>query len=198
MDAPRRARIILRAAMNDDALSTRPAPPRPAAAHIELRLYRAGEPIEPVRGLLREYAAALGIDLAFQGFDTEIATLPGAYVAPDGALRLATVDGALAGCGAIRRLTVAGEVDAAEMKRLFVRPAYRGLRLGRRIAEALLDDARGLGYASVRLDTLASMVAARRLYAELGFVETSPYYASPLAGTRYLMRRWPTVGPTST
>ena len=167
-----------------------------AAARIELRAHADGEPIQPVQALMREYATALDIDLAFQGFDQELAELPGAYAPPDGILRLAWADRALAGCGAIRRLSLPGEADAAELKRLFVRPAYRGLGLGRRLAETLVDDARCLGYTTVRLDTLASMASARRLYGALGFVETPPYYPNSVPGTRFLMLRSAPLEPT--
>jgi putative acetyltransferase len=142
--------------------------------------------IEATREIFREYAASLGIDLGFQGFEEELATLPGEYAGPDGALLLAFVDGALAGCGATRPLPDADHPNACEMKRLFVRPAFRRLGLGRRIARALLDRARGVGYAVMLLDTLDEMESARGLYAALGFVEVAPYYYNPIPGAHYL------------
>jgi putative acetyltransferase len=141
---------------------------------------------EATREIFREYAASLGIDLGFQGFEEELATLPGEYAGPDGALLLAFVDGALAGCGATRPLPDADHPNACEMKRMFVRPAFRRLGLGRRLARALLDRARGVGYAVMLLDTLDEMESARGLYAALGFVEVAPYYYNPIPGAHYL------------
>lgn len=136
--------------------------------------------------LFREYADSLGLDLAFQNFDDELAQLPGDYAAPRGALLLAYVDGALAGCCALRPLDNADIPNAAEMKRLYVRRAFRGFGLGRQLAEAILDAARQAGYASVLLDTLDDMEAARNLYADLGFQSIEPYYHNPILGAHYL------------
>ena len=136
--------------------------------------------------LFREYADSLGLDLAFQNFDHELATLPGDYAAPRGVLLLAYVDEALAGCCALRPLDNADIANAAEMKRLYVRKAFRGFGLGRQLAEATLDAARQAGYASVLLDTLDDMEAARNLYTDLGFESTEPYYHNPIAGAHYL------------
>ena len=136
--------------------------------------------------LFREYADSLGLDLAFQNFDDELARLPGDYAAPRGALLLAYVDGALAGCCALRPLDNADIPNAAEMKRLYVRPAFRGFGLGRQLAETILDAARQAGYASVLLDTLDDMEAARNLYADLGFQSIEPYYHNPIPGAHYL------------
>lgn len=136
--------------------------------------------------LFREYADSLGLDLAFQNFDNELAHLPGDYAAPRGALLLAYVDGALAGCCALRPLDNADIPNAAEMKRLYVRRAFRGFGLGRQLAETILDAARQAGYASVLLDTLDDMEAARNLYADLGFQSIEPYYHNPIPGAHYL------------
>lgn len=136
--------------------------------------------------LFREYADSLGLDLSFQNFDAELAALPGDYAAPRGVLLLAYVDEALAGCCALRPLDNADIANAAEMKRLYVRKAFRGFGLGRQLAEATLDAARQAGYASVLLDTLDDMEAARNLYTDLGFEETEPYYYNPIAGAHYL------------
>lgn len=136
--------------------------------------------------LFREYADSLGLDLAFQNFDDELAQLPGEYAAPRGALLLAYVDGALAGCCALRPLDNADIPNAAEMKRLYVRRAFRGFGLGRQLAETILDAARQAGYASVLLDTLDDMEAARNLYADLGFQSIEPYYHNPIPGAHYL------------
>lgn len=136
--------------------------------------------------LFREYADSLWLDLAFQNFDNELAQLPGDYAAPRGALLLAYVDGALAGCCALRPLDNADIPNAAEMKRLYVRRAFRGFGLGRQLAETILDAARQAGYASVLLDTLDDMEAARNLYADLGFQSIEPYYHNPIPGAHYL------------
>ena len=136
--------------------------------------------------LFQEYAADLSIDLGFQDFEQEIATLPGEYAPPRGAVLLAWVDGCPAGCCALRPLDASDYPNAAEMKRLYVRKACRGFGLGRHLAEKILDVARLAGYASVLLDTLDDMEAARALYAELGFEEIPPYYHSPIEGSHYL------------
>ena len=138
------------------------------------------------RELFREYADALGIDLCFQNFEAELAELPGEYAEPGGVLLLALVDGDPAGCGAQRPLADVDYVNACEMKRLFVRRAFRRFGLGRVLAQALMDRAKGAGYATMLLDTLDEMEAARELYASLGFVEIPPYYFNPIAGAHYL------------
>ena len=136
--------------------------------------------------LFREYADSLGLDLSFQNFAYELSHLPGDYAAPRGSLLLAYVDGALAGCCALRPLDTADYPNAAEMKRLYVRKAFRGFGLGRQLAEAALDAARSAGYACVLLDTLDDMEAARNLYTDLGFESIDPYYHNPIAGAHYL------------
>lgn len=136
--------------------------------------------------IFREYAASLSVDLCFQSFEQELSTLPGEYASPHGHLLLAFVDEQLAGCGAIRSCHDTDHVNACEMKRLFVRPAFRGLGLGRSMTEALLDEARRCGYSAVLLDTLDEMESARELYASLGFYEVAPYYFNPIAGAHYL------------
>ncbi len=142
--------------------------------------------LQIVRTIFREYADTLGVDLCFQDFESELAQLPGDYAAPRGALLLAEVGGAIAGCCALRPLDSADYPNASEMKRLFVRKAFRGFGLGRELAEAMLDRARQAGYACVLLDTLDDMEAARALYTELGFEEIPPYYHNPIAGAHYL------------
>ena len=136
--------------------------------------------------LFQEYAADLSIDLGFQDFEQEIATLPGEYAPPRGAVLLAWVDGCPAGCCALRPLDASDYPNAAEMKRLYVRKAFRGFGLGRQLAEAALDAARAKGYACVLLDTLDEMESARALYADFGFVEIPPYYHNPIPGAHYL------------
>ena len=142
--------------------------------------------LDATRAIFREYAAGLGVDLCFQDFDAELASLPGAYGEPRGALLLVTVNSALAGCCALRPLDTVDYPNACEMKRLYVRPAFRGLGLGRQLVEGMLDCARRAGYDCVLLDTLSEMEAARALYQELGFEEVPPYYHNPLSGAHYL------------
>jgi putative acetyltransferase len=154
---------------------------------VELLTPQLPADFDAVREIFREYADGLGIDLCFQGFEEELASLPGDYAMPRGALLLARVDGALAGCCALRPLDAADYPNASEMKRLYVRPAYRGLGLGRQLTEAILDAARVSGYDHVLLDTLDDMEAARTLYEDLGFEEVPPYYHNPIAGAHYLM-----------
>ena len=141
---------------------------------------------EAARALLRENAAQLGVDLCFQGFEAELASLPGDYAEPRGTLLLAWIDGELAGCCALRPIDDVDYANAAEMKRLYVRKAFRGFGLGRRLAEAVLEAAVRMGYDSVLLDTLDDMEAARALYEDLGFEEIPPYYHNPLPGAHYL------------
>lgn len=145
------------------------------------------EEFELGRHLFREYQqtlSPLGVDLCFQSFDRELETLPVMYGHPHGALFLATrsVDGETVGCVALRRL----EPEVCEMKRLYVREAARGHGLGRHLVDALLAEARKLGYRRMRLDTLASMAAARSLYASLGFREIPAYNDHPAEGTSFL------------
>jgi putative acetyltransferase len=141
---------------------------------------------DSTRAIFQEYAASLGIDLCFQDFDTELGCLPGDYAPPRGALVHALVEGELAGCCAMRPLDSVDYVNACEMKRLFVRRAFRGFGLGRMLAEAIMDAARMAGYACILLDTLDDMEAARALYDDLGFVDIPPYYHNPIAGAHYL------------
>ena len=141
---------------------------------------------EATREIFREYAKSLDIDLCFQNFDAELAGLPGDYAGPAGHLLLAYVDGALAGCGGFRPLADCDYANACEMKRLYVRPAFRRFGLGRALAQALLDEARRAGYSVMLLDTLDEMETARELYASVGFEEIPPYYFNPIAGAHYL------------
>ncbi|XAH26371.1 GNAT family N-acetyltransferase [Xylophilus sp. GW821-FHT01B05] len=138
------------------------------------------------REILREYVQSLEAELDMATLEHELAHLPGDYAEPRGGLLLAWVDGELAGCCALRPLDTSDYPNASEMKRLYVRRAFRGFGLGRQLAEATMDLARRGGYACVLLDTLDAMEAARALYADLGFEEVPPYYLSPLSGAHYL------------
>ena len=149
---------------------------------VVVRPAQSAGDVAEARRLFREYEASLDVDLLYQGFERELAELPGAYEPPRGRLLLAVDDSAPAGCVAIRPLVG----DVCEMKRLYVRPAARGKRVGRLLAEAVIGEARSIGYSRMRLDTLPSMKDAQALYRELGFVEIAPYYASPVAGTRFM------------
>ena len=157
--------------------------PRPSIQYIT-----PASPAElaATRQIFTDYAEQLGIDLGFQNFEAELADLPGEYSAPAGALLLALVDGELAGCCGLRALDSVDYSNAAEMKRLYVRKAFRRFGLGRQLAEAVLHAARIVGYRSVLLDTLDDMESARALYTELGFAEIPPYYHNPIPGAHYL------------
>jgi GNAT superfamily N-acetyltransferase len=153
---------------------------------IDIVVARSPQELDAARTLFTEYADQLGVDLGFQGFADELAALPGDYGEPRGTLLLALVDGEVAGCCALRAIDDVDYGNAAEMKRLFVRKAFRGFGLGRQLAEAVLEAALRLGYACVLLDTLDEMESARALYEDLGFQEIPPYYHNPLPGAHYL------------
>jgi GNAT superfamily N-acetyltransferase len=138
------------------------------------------EHVPVIRELFQEYADSLGVDLGFQDFDRELAELPGDYVPPSGRLLLALAPEP-AGCVALRPF----EPGVCEMKRLFVRPAWRGTGLGRILAQRIIDAGRDAGYERMRLDTLPTMAAARGLYESLGFVEIEAYRPNPVHGTTY-------------
>ena len=153
---------------------------------VALQHATSAEDLNHVAQLFQEYADSLGVDLSFQHFAHELTHLPGEYAAPRGALLLAYVDGALAGCCALRPLDNCDYANAAEMKRLYIRKPFRGFGLGRQLTEAVLDNARQAGYACVLLDTLDDMEAARNLHTDLGFESVEPYYHNPLSGAHYL------------
>lgn len=159
----------------------------PLAADISITSAGTAGDIADARRLMLDYAARLGVDLCFQGFDREMATLPGVYAPPRGAILLARDGGGSAlGCVALRPLAEAG---VCEMKRLYVAPAGRGRGVGRGLVEALLREADRIGYREMRLDTLPSMREALALYRDFGFEPCAAYYATPLAETVFLSRR---------
>ena len=140
------------------------------------------EDIEIVRTLLVEYVDSLGFDLVFQNFEEELRNLPGEYAAPEGCLLLAKYQDQPAGCVALRKLSD----GICEGKRLYVRPQFRGLKIGRRLVEAIIAEARRIGYSSIRGDTVPSMQIAQALYASLGFKEIEPYCRNPVEGAKFI------------
>ena len=139
--------------------------------------------IEVVRALFLEYARSLNFSLCFQSFEQELRELPGPYAPPDGRLILCDIDGAPAGCIALKKL----EPGVCEMKRLYVRPGFRGHRLGLKLTAHLIEEARAAGYARMRLDTIPeSMEKAVELYRSLGFKKIPPYYDNPLPQALYM------------
>lgn len=147
----------------------------------KIKIAETAMEIESVKALFREYAASLGFDLCFQDFDKELSDLPGQYAPPEGYLMLAIVGSEIAGCVALRKF---GE-GICEMKRLYVRPQFRGRGLGRKLAMAIIEKAREIGYKSMRLDTLDSMTEAIELYLSLGFREIDDYRFNPIKGARF-------------
>ena len=155
------------------------------AAESALKITQALTPEQAtaVRELFVEYAQSLNFSLCFQSFDQELASLPGDYAPPSGRLLLAEFNGRRAGCVALHRL----EDGICEMKRLYVRPEFRGHKIGRRLAEAVIAEALALGYERMRLDTVAPVMReAVQLYRELGFYEIPPYRPNPMQGTLYM------------
>jgi len=147
-----------------------------------LELVTAEPLLTQARAIFREYQESLGIDLSFQGFADELAALPGKYAPPRGRLYLAFVEGAPAGCVALRSLTD----GRCEMKRLYVVPAFRGRNIGRLLADRVIADARQIGYRQMLLDSLPAMSAAQQLYRSLRFREVPPYGGRAIAGTVFM------------
>ncbi|MGX9756547.1 GNAT family N-acetyltransferase [Clostridioides difficile] len=140
------------------------------------------ENLENVKILFTEYSNSLNIDLCFQDFNNELKTLPGKYKKPSGSLILAFVDENLAGCVALKKL----EDDVCELKRLYVRDKFRGLKIGKILLEEIVKEAKNIGYTYMRLDTLPSMKSAQGLYEKIGFYDINPYTYNPIEGARYM------------
>ena len=149
--------------------------------HITLVSVESQEQTAIARELFLEYATAIGVDLEYQGFTAELAALPSPYVPPQGALLIAKINDETAGCVALRRI----DEHIGEMKRLYVRPAFRSWGLGKYLIGAAIQAARRAGYTALRLDTLPSMAAAQGLYRSLGFSEIPAYNSTHLPGTRF-------------
>ena len=150
---------------------------------VELLDIEAGPAIDDIRALFLEYAQSLDFSLCFQSFDRELSGLPGPYARPDGRLILCQVDARPAACIAMKKL----EPDVCEMKRLYVRPEFRGHQLGLKLATHLIEEARRAGYKRMRLDTVPrTMGYAVQLYRSLGFKEIPPYYDNPIAEALYM------------
>jgi carbonic anhydrase len=149
----------------------------------------AAADMQAVAALFRAYAEGLGVDLSYQGFQAELAGLPGAYAAPDGALLIADAGGKAVGCVGIRKLN---EPGLCEMKRLYALPETRGTGIGRALALGAIEAATALGYRRIRLDTLPAMHAAQGLYRSLGFGVVPAYYDSPVHGTIFMEK---SLGP---
>jgi len=158
--------------------------PNPMQGEVPLRIIQvhSQEGIQQVKFLFSEYASSLDFDLSFQNFKNELADLPGEYSAPGGAILLAYYEGSAAGCVAMRKLAE----DVCEMKRLYVRQAFRGKKIGKALSVAIIEEARKRGFSRMRLDTVPSMKEAIKLYRTLGFKETSPYRYNPRAGAMFL------------
>lgn len=148
---------------------------------------KSDKQIDAVRELFQEYESFLGLNLDFQDFERELASLPGKYTQPDGALFLAVNHGQAIGCGALRRFGEIGK-NVCEMKRLFVRQEARGQGTGRKLALKIIEEAVHLGYSSMVLDTLERLNSAMKLYESMGFVTIQPYYDNPLSGVVYLKK----------
>lgn len=161
-----------------------PPPSPPCVPMIRHAIFP--DDLPTVTAIFREYVQSPAANLDFQDYEQEFAALPGKYAAPDGCVLLAVIDGGVVGCAALRRVDDA----ACELKRMYVRPAARGMDLGRRLVEEMLRFARQAGYRRMCLDVLPEFVAAQRLYESLGFAEAEPVSFNPVPGTRFLALEW--------
>jgi putative acetyltransferase len=171
--------------MHEDPMSAVPSAFSASSAVKGLWMSQADSPLQVARAreLFLEYAQSLGFSLCFQGFDKELAGLPGDYAPPEGRLLLTEYDGRLAGCVALHSL----EPGICEMKRLYLRPEFRGKGLGRALAERIIAEARLIGYRRMRLDTVEPVMRdAVAMYRKLGFREVAPYRTNPIAGAMYM------------
>ncbi|WP_027011250.1 GNAT family N-acetyltransferase [Comamonas sp. B-9] len=151
---------------------------------LAIRHARFPEDLQAVLAIFREYIASPQADLGFQNYAPELAALPGKYAAPQGRLLLAWQGDAVVGCAALRDV----DGQCCELKRVYVRPAVRGVKLGRRLVEQMLQEARAAGYRRMALDVLPEFVAAQALYRDLGFVDAPPVSINPVPGTAFLAR----------
>jgi putative acetyltransferase len=149
---------------------------------LQISRVQSDPQLNHIRILFSEYASSLGFDLSFQDFRKELERLPGDYCPPDGCLLIASDHGSIAGCCALRRLSI----DTCEMKRLYVRPESRGRGIGKALAERVIQEARRMGYHKMRLDTVPSMTRAVALYRKLGFKEIEPYRFNPVPGALFM------------
>jgi putative acetyltransferase len=149
---------------------------------LRILAVKTKQELEMVKNLFVEYADSLGFDLDFQNFDKELTGLPGQYCSPRGCILLAEYENQPAGCVALRPLS--GEI--CEMKRLYVRPQFRGLGIGKALAEAIIEQARKIGYTLMRLDTVGAMKVARALYQSLDFKQISQYMDNPIEGAEFM------------
>lgn len=149
---------------------------------LEIVSVETDQDLGVVKTLFVEYAESLGFDLGFQNFEEELANLPGGYAQPAGCLLLARYKDQIAGCIALRKLSD----GVCEMKRLYVKPQFRGLKIGHKLTEAIIAQARKIGYVCIRGDTVPSMKAAKALYASLGFKEIEPYRYNPIEGVAFI------------
>ena len=152
------------------------------SSSTQINAAQSVEQIDTIRLLFLEYAQSLNFDLCFQSFDDELAGLPGDYVPPDGRLLLAMCDDKVAGCVALRKVAQ----GVCEMKRLWVKPEFRGKKIGRNLAEEIISEARQIGYSIMKLDTIDTMTEAITMYKSMGFSETSAYRYNPIEGAVYL------------
>jgi len=153
----------------------------PIRIEMEIIHVKTAKHLDEIRQLFRKYENFLGVDLCFQGFEEELARLPGEYAPPKGSLLLAVDGKNTAGCVAVREFNC----DVCEMKRLYLRPKYRGVGLGRKLAKKIIEEAERIGYSSIRLDTLKNLKEAMGLYESLGFKRVDPYYENPLPDVIY-------------
>ncbi len=149
---------------------------------MKTKIRLAYDDIDTIRILFEEYTHMLGVNLDFQNYEQELEHLPGKYALPGGRLYLAYAEGNLAGCVALRRI----DDETCEAKRLYVRPEFRKLKMGKMLMEQIIRDAAELQYSYMLLDTLATMDSAKSLYYKLGFYETGPYYENPLENVTYM------------